>query len=64
MNMLNMYFENLLRQQGPRAVKDSIWESYVDLINSGYNEDEAVETLSRCSTYPEGTILKVLNEYL
>lgn len=62
--MLNMYFENLLRQEGPRAVKDSIWISYTDLINSGYNKDEAIETLSRCSTYPEGTIHKVLNEYL
>ena len=39
-----MYFENLLRQQGPRAVKDSIFESYTDLINSGYNEEEAIET--------------------
>tara|TARA_Y100000289_G_scaffold59893_1_gene66410 strand:- start:239 stop:433 length:195 start_codon:yes stop_codon:yes gene_type:complete len=64
MKMLNMYFENLLRQHGPRAVKDSIWESYTDLINSGYNEEEAIETLSRCSTYPEVTIVKVLNEYL
>jgi hypothetical protein len=64
MNMLNMYFENLLRQQGPRAVKDSIWISYTDLIKSGYNKDEAIETLSRCSTYPEGTIKRILNEYV
>ena len=62
--MLNMYFENLLRQKGPRAVKDSIWESYMDLINSGYTQDDAIETISRCSTYPERTIVKVLNEYI
>jgi len=62
--MLNMYFEKLLRQKGPRAVKDSIWISYTDLINSGYNKEEAIETLSRCSTYPEGTIERILNEYV
>ena len=59
---MNIYFDNLLRQKGPDAVKDSICVSYSELIRMMYSRQESIETLSRCTSYPKETIVKVLKE--
>jgi len=59
---MNIYFDNLLKQKGPNAVKDSICVSYSQLIWMRYSREESIETLSRCTSYPKETIVKVLKE--